>query len=59
MIGLHLVVAIGPQEKQRFPLRILSDPFHQLEGIGVHPLKVVQKNNQRMGFFTEKVDEIQ
>ena len=27
VIGLHLVVAIGPQEKQRFPLLILSDPF--------------------------------
>ena len=59
MIGLHLVVAIGSQEKQRFPLRMLSDAFHQLEGIGVHPLQVVQKNNQGMGFFTEKVDEIQ
>ena len=59
MIGLHFVVAIGPQEKQRFPLGILSDPFHQLEGIGVHPLQVVQKNNQGMVYFTEKVDEIQ
>ena len=57
MLGSHLVVAVSTDQQQMACVAMGDEILDQPQGRGIEPLKVVDKNNQRVLLPREDVDE--